>query len=42
MLLNSGKVLNLPQVDKLITFEAMKDAEYRVFIKVLGEPPLLS
>ena len=34
LLLNAGKVLNLPLVDKLIAFEAMERARYSVFIKV--------
>ncbi|WPN99405.1 HD domain-containing phosphohydrolase [Pseudomonas sp. MUP55] len=33
LLLNAGKVLNLPLVDKLIAFEAMEGAKYSVFIK---------
>ena len=41
LLLNAGKVLNLPLVDKLIAFEAMEGAKYSVFIKELEEPQLL-
>ncbi|MEG8231067.1 HD domain-containing phosphohydrolase [Pseudomonas orientalis] len=42
LLLNAGKVLNLPLVDKLIAFEAMEGAKYSVFIKAPDEvPPLL-
>ena len=42
LLLNAGKVLNLPLVDKLIAFEAMDGAKYSVFIKTPDEvPPLL-
>ncbi|KAF1030003.1 MAG: Cyclic di-GMP phosphodiesterase [Pseudomonas sp.] len=33
LLLNAGKVLNLPLVDKLIVFETMEGARYSVFIK---------
>ncbi|AZF41236.1 Response regulator [Pseudomonas sp. R1-43-08] len=33
LLLNAGKVLNLPLVDKLIAFESMEGAKYSVFIK---------
>ena len=33
LLLNAGKVLNLPLVDKLIAFEAIEGAKYSVFIK---------
>ena len=33
LLLNAGKVLSLPLVDKLIAFEAMEGARYSVFIK---------
>ncbi|WP_248749903.1 HD domain-containing phosphohydrolase [Pseudomonas sp. MWU15-20650] len=42
LLLNAGKVLNLPLVDKLIAFEAMEGAKYCVFIKQLDETPNLS
>lgn len=38
LLLNAGKVLNLPLVDKLIAFEAMEGAKYIVFIKEPDEP----
>ncbi|OPB33443.1 HD domain-containing phosphohydrolase [Pseudomonas fluorescens] len=42
LLLNAGKVLNLPLVDKLIAFEAMEGAKYSVFIKTPDEvSPLL-
>ena len=41
LLLNAGKVLNLPLVDKLIAFEAMEGAKYSVFIKEPEEPQLL-
>ncbi|AZE53394.1 Response regulator [Pseudomonas synxantha] len=42
LLLNAGKVLNLPLVDKLIAFESMEGAKYSVFIKMPDEvPPLL-
>ena len=37
LLLNAGKVLNLPLVDKLIAFEAMEGAKYSVFIKEAEE-----
>jgi len=37
LLLNAGKVLNLPLVDKLIAFEAMEGAKYSVFIKTPEE-----
>ncbi|MDO9342113.1 MAG: response regulator [Pseudomonas sp.] len=37
LLLNAGKVLNLPLVDKLIAFETMEGARYSVFIKDTGE-----
>ncbi|QJI30801.1 response regulator [Pseudomonas sp. ADAK18] len=42
LLLNAGKVLNLPLVDKLIAFEAMEGAKYSVFIKEPDEAPLLA
>ena len=42
LLLNAGKVLNLPLVDKLIAFEAMEGAKYSVFIKQPEETPILS
>ena len=41
LLLNAGKVLNLPLVDKLIAFEAMEGAKYSVFIRVPDEVPPL-
>jgi len=34
LLLNAGKVLNGPLVDKLIAFEAMEGAKYSIFVKV--------
>lgn len=34
LLLNAGKVLNAPLVEKLISFEAMEAAKYTIFIKV--------
>nr|BFD44047.1 two-component system response regulator [Pseudomonas sp. FFPRI_1] len=34
LLLNAGKVLNLPLVDKLIAFETMEGARYSVFVKL--------
>ncbi|MDD5444316.1 MAG: two-component system response regulator, partial [Pseudomonas fluorescens] len=40
LLLNAGKVLNLPLVDKLIAFEAMEGAKYSVFIKEPDEGAL--
>ncbi len=40
LLLNAGKVLNLPLVDKLIAFEAMEGAKYSVFIKEPDEAVL--
>ncbi|KAF2407843.1 HD domain-containing phosphohydrolase [Pseudomonas antarctica] len=40
LLLNAGKVLNLPLVDKLIAFEAMEGAKYSVFIKEPDEAAL--
>lgn len=42
LLLNVGKVLNLPLVDKLIAFEAMEGAKYSVFIKQPEETSILS
>ena len=42
LLLNAGKVLNLPLVDKLIAFEAMEGAKYSVFIKAPDDAPLLA
>ncbi|MBL4980037.1 HD domain-containing phosphohydrolase [Pseudomonas fluorescens] len=41
LLLNAGKVLNLPLVDKLIAFEAMEGAKYSVFIRAPDEVPAL-
>jgi response regulator RpfG family c-di-GMP phosphodiesterase len=37
LLLNAGKVLNAPLVEKLISFEAMEAAKYTIFIKVPPE-----
>lgn len=37
LLLNAGKVLNLPLVDKLIAFETMEGARYSVFVRVVQE-----
>ncbi|MFK3791735.1 HD domain-containing phosphohydrolase [Pseudomonas piscis] len=37
LLLNAGKVLNLPLVDKLIAFETMEGARYSVFVKLPRE-----
>ncbi|WP_223433507.1 HD domain-containing phosphohydrolase [Pseudomonas sp. GL-B-26] len=34
LLLNAGKVLNGPLVEKLIAFEAMEGAKYSIFVKV--------
>lgn len=34
LLLNAGKVLNGPLIDKLIAFETMEGAKYSVFVKV--------
>lgn len=39
LLLNAGKVLNLPLVDKLIAFETMEGARYSVFVRVVQEQP---
>lgn len=41
LLLNAGKTLNGPLVDKLIAFEAMEGAKYSVFVKVPEEVALL-
>ncbi|VVN99788.1 HD domain-containing phosphohydrolase [Pseudomonas fluorescens] len=41
LLLNAGKALNGPLVDKLIAFEAMEGAKYSVFVKVPQEVELL-
>ena len=41
LLLNAGKVLNLPLVDKLIAFEAVEGARYSVFIKEPEDTQLL-
>ncbi|MCI0997053.1 response regulator [Pseudomonas sp. ICMP22404] len=37
LLLNAGKVLSAPLVDKLIAFEAMEGARYSVFVKIPEE-----
>lgn len=37
LLLNAGKVLSLPLVDKLIAFETMEGARYSVFVKLARE-----
>jgi response regulator RpfG family c-di-GMP phosphodiesterase len=37
LLLNAGKVLNGPLVDKLIAFEAMEGGKYSIFVKVPEE-----
>ncbi|KZN16239.1 MULTISPECIES: HD domain-containing phosphohydrolase [Pseudomonas] len=37
LLLNAGKVLNGPLVEKLIAFEAMEGARYSIFVKVPEE-----
>ncbi|MBC3259019.1 response regulator [Pseudomonas paralactis] len=42
LLLNAGKVLNLPLVDKLIAFEAMEGAKYSIFIKQPDETSIPS
>lgn len=41
LLLNAGKVLNGPLVDKLIAFEAMEGGKYSVFVKVPEEVEIL-
>lgn len=38
LLLNAGKVLSGPLVDKLIAFEAMEGAKYSIFVKIPEEP----
>lgn len=40
LLLNAGKILNLPLVDKLIAFEAMEGAKYSIFVKLPDEAVL--
>ncbi|WP_339532062.1 HD domain-containing phosphohydrolase [Pseudomonas mucidolens] len=42
LLLNAGKVLTLPLVDKLIAFESMEGAKYSVFVKEPDEVTLPS
>lgn len=37
LLLNAGKVLNGPLVEKLIAFEAMEGAKYSIFVKIPQE-----
>ncbi|MNI35167.1 Hydrogenase transcriptional regulatory protein hupR1 [compost metagenome] len=37
LLLNAGKTLSAPLVDKLIAFEAMEGGQYKVFVKVPEE-----
>jgi response regulator RpfG family c-di-GMP phosphodiesterase len=39
LLLNAGKVLNDPLVEKLIAFEAMEGGKYRIFVKVPEDTP---
>ena len=41
LLLNAGKVLNGPLVEKLIAFEAMEGAKYSIFVKVPEEVAIL-
>ncbi|WP_095133516.1 HD domain-containing phosphohydrolase [Pseudomonas sp. Irchel s3h14] len=41
LLLNAGKVLNGPLVEKLIAFEAMEGAKYSIFVKVPEEVAVL-
>jgi response regulator RpfG family c-di-GMP phosphodiesterase len=41
LLLNAGKVLNGPLVDKLIAFEAMEGGKYSIFVKVPEEVEFL-
>ncbi|VVO37489.1 HD domain-containing phosphohydrolase [Pseudomonas fluorescens] len=41
LLLNAGKALNGPLVDKLIAFEEMEGAKYSVFVKVPQEVEIL-
>jgi len=41
LLLNAGKVLNGPLVEKLIAFEAMEGGKYRIFVKVPQDTPEL-
>jgi response regulator RpfG family c-di-GMP phosphodiesterase len=41
LLLNAGKVLNGPLVDKLIAFEAMEGGKYSIFVKVPEEVGIL-
>jgi response regulator RpfG family c-di-GMP phosphodiesterase len=41
LLLNAGKVLNGPLVEKLIAFEAMEGGKYSVFVKVPEEVEVL-
>ncbi|MCO7571488.1 response regulator [Pseudomonas chlororaphis] len=39
LLLNAGKVLSMPLVDKLIAFETMEGGRYSVFVKLPPEQP---
>ncbi|BAQ76565.1 response regulator/HD domain-containing protein [Pseudomonas sp. Os17] len=39
LLLNAGKVLSMPLVDKLIAFETMEGGRYSVFVKLPREQP---
>ncbi|MBP5074362.1 response regulator [Pseudomonas chlororaphis] len=41
LLLNAGKVLNGPLLDKLIAYEAMEGARYSIFVKLPEEPGVL-
>lgn len=41
LLLNAGKVLNGPLVEKLIAFEAMEGAKYSIFVKIPEEDTAL-
>ncbi|MGZ0782631.1 HD domain-containing phosphohydrolase [Pseudomonas saponiphila] len=40
LLLNAGKVLSMPLVDKLIAFETMEGGRYSVFVKLPQETPM--
>jgi hypothetical protein len=37
LLLNAGKVMSAPLIEKLIAFEAMEGARYSVFVKIPEE-----
>lgn len=39
LLLNAGKVLSAPLIEKLIAFEAMEGGKYQVFVKVPQDEP---